>query len=134
MSRTSVGKAVFSILTNNAGVSAIVSTKVYPVTAPQLIKTPFITYSIISVTPTNTKDRPSPVDEVRVQVDCYETTYAKAETLAGAVRTALDAYAIGSEVSGVKLDGIAYETENDAINEEVDIFRKSADYIIRVKY
>jgi hypothetical protein len=47
---------------------------------------------------------------------------------------AIDAYEIGATVAGVKLDGIKYETENDTLDEDVDIFRRSADYIIRVKY
>jgi hypothetical protein len=134
MSRTQVGKAVFSILTTDAAVSAIVGAKVYPRTAPQGIKIPYVVYSIISVTPTDTKDRPSPLDAVRVQIDCYDRTYMGCETLHGKVRDAIDAYEIGATVAGVKLDGIKYETENDTIDEDVDIFRRSADYIIRVKY
>jgi len=134
MSRTQVGKAIFSILTTDAEVSAIVGAKVYPRTAPQGVVIPYVVYSIISVTPTDTKDRPSPVDAIRVQIDCYTRTYLGGETLHGAVRDAIDAYEIGATVAGVKLDGIKYETENDTIDEDVDIFRRSADYIIRVKY
>jgi len=134
MSRTSVGKAVFSILTNDADVAAIVGTKVYPRTAPQGVKIPYIVYTIVSVTPTDTKDRPSPVDAIRVQIDCYDRTYLGCETLNAATRDAMDAYEIGATVAGVKLDGIKYETENDTLDEDVDIFRRSTDYIIRVKY
>lgn len=134
MSRTGVGKAVYSILSGNATVAALVSTRIYPRTAAQNASLPYVTYFIVSVNPTDTKDRPSPVDAIRVQVDCYATTYAGAEALNGAVRDALDNYTIGTTVGGIKTDGIKYETENDALEEEVDIFRKSADYSIRVKY
>lgn len=132
--RTDVGKAVYYILANDATVAGIVGTKIFPVRAVQLTSVPYVTYSIISTNPADTKQRPSYVDTVRLQIDCYETTYAKAETLHHAVRTALDAYTIGATVATVKLDGIKYETENDTIDEDVDLYRKSADYMIRVKY
>jgi hypothetical protein len=121
-------------LSATAGVTALVSNRIYPVTATQNATLPYITYSIVSVNPTDTKDRPSHLDAVRLQVDCWAATYMAAEAIHGAVRDAIDAYTIGETVAGVVLDGIKYETENDTLDEDVDIFRKSADYMIRVKY
>jgi len=72
--------------------------------------------------------------QTRVQIDCYATTYRVAEQLHDAVRTAIDGYEIGATVNGVLLDGISYVTENDAFDDDIHVFRKSADYMVRVKY
>ena len=135
MAFTDVADAVYSILSNASGVTSLVSTKIYPTIAAQEAVAPFIVFnSAISVDPTDTKTRPSSLDRFRIQVDCYGRTRKQAVNVHLAVRTALDGYTIGATVASVKLDGIKFETENDAFDEEVDIFRKSADYIIRVKY
>ena len=134
MARTSVTTAIKYILNNTAGVTAIISTKSYAGRAPQETALPYVVFDIVSVEPTDSKTRPSSVDAVRVQVDCYATTYAGVEALNDAVRAALDAYTIGATVNGVKVDGIKYITENATIDEETDIFRRSSDYQIRIKY
>ena len=128
MAFTDVADAVYSILSNASGVTSLVSTKIYPTIAAQEAVAPFIVFnSAISVDPTDTKTRPSSLDRFRIQVDCYGRTRKQAVSVHLAVRTALDGYTIGSTVASVKLDGIKFETENDAFDEEVDIFRKSAD-------
>jgi len=135
MAFTDVGDAVYSILSNTAAVTALVSTRIYPTIAAQEAVAPYIVVNdAVSNEPQDTKDRPAVLDRIRIQVDCYGRTRKSAVNVHLAVRTALDGYAIGSTVASVKLDGIKFETENDAFDEEVDIFRKSADYIIRVKY
>ena len=134
MARTSVTKAINYILNNTAGVTAIISTKSHAGRAPQETALPYVVFDIVSVEPTDSKTRPSSVDAVRVQIDCYATTYAGVEALNDAVRSALDAYTIGATVNGVKVDGIKYITENATIDEETDIFRRSSDYQIRIKY
>lgn len=133
------GKALYNILSNAAGVTAIVSTRIYPDTAPQGSTLPYVVYSAISSVPQNTKDVPAKIDHVRVQIDCYAATTASAagqdiaEALSEAVRAAIDGIMPG--VYGtVVVDGIQFENENSAVNEEVDIFRRSADYQIRIKH
>lgn len=131
---TGAGVAIYGILSAASGVTTLVSTKIFPRLAPMETVAPYVVYSIVSVDPTDSKTRPSTLDRVRVQIDCYARTYASAEAVHSAVRSALDAYTIGSTVAGVKLDGIKFETENDTFEEDVDIHRRSADYQIRIKY
>jgi len=132
MGRSKVGKAIYSALSNNSDVTDIVSTKIHPITAPQGTEIPFIVYGIISSNPTNTKDRISEIDTMRVQVDCYERTYTLMETLAEKVRLALDNTT--GTLNGVLVDGLSYESEQDTIEEDNDYFRKSIDFFVRVKY
>jgi hypothetical protein len=135
MAFVDVADAVYSILSNNAPVVALVSTKIYPTIAAQETLAPYVVVDYaVNNEPLDTKTRPSSLDRIRIQVDSYGRTRKQAMTVHLAVRTALDGYTIGSTVAGVLLDGIKFETENEAFDEEIDIFRKSADYIIRVKY
>ena len=134
MSRTQVAKAVYHILKTDLAIAAAVGQKIYPVNVPQNTASPFISFFVVSTTPVDTKDRPSQIDEVRVQIDVWARTYGQAEDIHGIVRTALDAYPIGTLVNGIFLDGIRYDTERDDMEEETDLYRRSADYMIRVKY
>ena len=136
MAFTDPADAVYSILNNDAPLAVLVGENIFVMggviqgtTAPYVVVN-----NSINNEPLDTKTRPSSLDRFRIQVDCYGRTRKQAVNVHLAVRTALDGYAIGSTVASVKLDGIKFETENDAFDEEVDIFRKSADYIIRVKY
>lgn len=131
MARTEVGKAVYAML-NVSSVTTLCSTRIYPVIAPQDTIAPFVVFGIVSSIPTNTKDRISEVDTMRVQVDCYAKTYAGAEALASACRLAMDGQT-GTK-GGVQVDGVAYEMEEDMIEEDLDLFRKSMDFFIRVIY
>lgn len=132
MARTQVGKAVYAMLAADATVAALVSTKIYPVIAPQNVASPFVVYSIASAIPTNTKDRISELDTMRVQVDCYGRTYAQVEAISSAVRLAIDGQT--GTYGGAYVDGVAYENEQDMLDEDVDLYRKSLDFFIRIKY
>lgn len=134
MARTNVTYALKAIFDADAGVTAIVGTKHYAGRALQETALPYVVFDIVSVDPTDEKDGASPVDAVRVQVDCYAATYLGVEALNDAVRDALDAYPTGTTIGGVKVDGVLYITENGTISDETDIFRRSSDYQVRIKY
>lgn len=129
---SNVGKVIKTLLAANADFTALVGTKVYPQRAPQNTDYPYCVYSIISSIPVDTKDRPASLDAVRVQIDIFSNTYAEAQALTGYLRTAIDAKT--GTISGVKVDGILYITEEDLYSEDQDVFGKSSDYSFRIKY
>jgi hypothetical protein len=96
-------------------------------------------YAVISSIAQNSKDVPSDIDHVRVQIDCYAKSTAsvagfdQAEQLAEAGRNAIDGVNPGT-YGTVYVDGIRFEQENHTINEEIDVFRHSSDYQVRVKH
>ena len=115
----SAGVALYNILSNNAGVTAIVGTssncRIYPLIQNQNYQIPAIVYSEISTIPNATKSGVSTMDESLMQLDIIANTKAEAVTLANAARTALD-YNRGS-FGGVVVGQITFEQQRDSWNE-----------------
>lgn len=61
--------------------------------APQDTSRPYITWSLISAVPENNLSELPPTDRVGVEIDCWHQTDAGIETLAQAVRDAVEPYA-----------------------------------------
>lgn len=124
-----VGTSIFQLLSNDAAVTAEVGSRIYPALAAQQPTLPFITYEGIQVTPADTKDGGSTLDEVRAEVVIYAATYGAAAALAEKVRTALDRQNATNEISSIQ--SIQF---TDAQNELLDSPRRFLvvqDYKIR---
>ena len=75
-----------------AAVTALVSTRIYPMLRPQGTALPAIVYGVTSNTPTNTAGGSSTTREMRITIDCLAGTYAGAWALANAVRDTLSGW------------------------------------------
>lgn len=84
-----VEQQVESVLKNDAGVTAVVAGRIYPVLMPQNIALPAITYQRIATTPENGLAGHLGIDQVRMQVDSWSTKYSEVKDAAAAVRAAL---------------------------------------------
>jgi len=125
------GKAIYSILTSDSDVSAIVGTRVYPQIAAQGAAFPFVVYVLQDTSPSDTKSGVSTLDEVRYDIVVASETYAEASDLTNKIRTALDRYT--GTVAGVVIDSIQF-IDLDADNDPgTETFVTSSEYIIRVK-
>lgn len=125
------GKAIYSILTSDSDVSAIVSTRVYPQIAAQEAAFPFVVYVLQNVDPSDTKSGVSTLDEVRYDIIVASEAYAEASDLTEKIRTALDRYS--GTVAGVVIDSIQFidlDVNNDPGTET---YLTNSEYIIRVK-
>lgn len=58
--------------------------------APQGVDKPYITWSVVGAAPANNLTSTPPIDAYTVQVDCWHQTDAGIETLAEAVRDAIE--------------------------------------------
>ena len=84
-----VGKAIYNILSNVTAVTDIVGTKIYPEIAPQNESQPYVVYSVVSNSPTDTKEDNGNVDEASIEIYCFNTTYSTSIDLGVAVKAAL---------------------------------------------
>ena len=127
----SEGKAIYSILTSDSDVSAIVGTRVYPQIAAQGAAFPFVVYVLQDTSPSDTKSGVSTLDEVRYDIVVASETYAEVSDLTNKIRTALDRYT--GTVAGVVIDSIQF-IDLDADNDPgTETYVTSSEYIIRVK-
>lgn len=98
-----VGEALYKELTTDAGVAALVSTRVYPRMIPQDASLPACAYQLISNVPEHSHS-PGRSDfwRARYQITCTALTYDGASDLAEAVTQALDGFRgiLGGMVSG----------------------------------
>ena len=125
------GKAIYSILTSDSDVNAIVSTRVYPQIAAQGAAFPFVVYVLQDTSPSDTKSGVSTLDEIRYDIVVASETYAEASDLTNKIRTALDRYT--GTVAGVVIDSIQF-IDLDADNDPgTETYVTSSEYIIRIK-
>jgi len=91
-----VEQTVTATLANDTGVKALVnpsSTRVdngvYPLQMSQPLVLPAVVYQRVANAPQNGVDGYHNLEQVRVQVDCWDKTYLGAKALAAAVRVAM---------------------------------------------
>lgn len=91
-SLASIERALFTILTGDAGVAASVAARIYPQRAPQNTSIPYLTYHFIDKQRDHTVADRCGLTRARVQINCVDDKYADVVSLAGSVMTALDSY------------------------------------------
>ena len=95
---------IYSLLSNDAGVSALVSARIYPLIMPQNSTFPCVTYTVNIDSEDKTFDGQGTFSQASVEVDCWSDTHADMLTLGDAVKTALKNYS--GTLSGVTADAI----------------------------
>ena len=128
-----IGDAIYNILSNAAPLTALVGTKIYPVSAPQTTAFPFVVYSIGGGNVTDQKDGSSPIDDNGLEIDCYAKSYRDAHGVANAIRTALDDYS--GTAAGIVIRRIyinAPSNDGDFI-EDHGFFAVGQNYTVKVQ-
>ena len=81
--------ALFTRLSTHSGLSALISTRCYPLLMPQKAIFPNVVYQRISSTEQNGT---STIRETRFQISCWGVTYSSMHSIATQVRAALEGY------------------------------------------
>lgn len=76
-------------LTNYAGLSALVGTRIYYVTAPQNVATPYIVFFRVSSVPEYSLAGHSNLINARFQFDIYADTYYETRLIAAQIQLAI---------------------------------------------
>lgn len=108
---TSIDESLVDILEAASAVTALASTRIYPLYARQTAVKPFIVYQRISSVREHSHSGPSSLARPRFQFRCAANTYGEARQLADAVRGALDGYK--GTVASVEIGSITFENEID---------------------
>ena len=125
-----VGAAIYSLLVNDSAVSALVGTRIYPELAEEGASAPYVVYSVVSNTPSDTKDG-TPIDEAQLEIFSVGSTYAAANDLADKVRAALDRKS-QIVVGTVTVQSIHYTNEVVEVSEKRDLYISVQDYTTRI--
>lgn len=116
-----IGSSLFSVLSADAGVTALADTRIYPVVMPQGGKLPALVYTVVDDVPENSlAGWTSGLSNARVQIDCYAKGYIAAQTLADAVVGTL-ARRVSESLSSVLL------SRRDDYEDETSLHRVSLD-------
>ncbi len=100
--------------------SSLTGGRVYPLVAPDSPIKPYIVYQNIANSPENTLANGVPINNTRMQIDCYDLTYAGVKTLSAALVTTMAAASFTN-----------IQTMNQDLYEpEVKLFRIQFDYSI----
>lgn len=102
---------LFSILSNNATVSSLISSRIHPNIIKQSVALPAICYQGISGPREYALDGALGLVAARIQVNCFAETYAEVKELSEAVRVCLSGYS--GTVNGRQIDLIFIDNEMD---------------------
>lgn len=103
-----IEEKLFSVLTADAGVAALVGTRVYPVEAPDRPTAPHIVYALIDREPIRTHNAfggsSGHIRKVTMRVSGLAKTYRQAKAVAEAILAAIDGY-VEEAVINIFLEG-----------------------------
>lgn len=118
-----IEEALFSYLSTNAGVSALVSTRIYPMTIPQDKALPAVAYQRVGGLRVLAHDNSAKLAGGRWQFTCQAESYDTAKDVAAAIRAALHGYrGLMGGVSGVQVDGAQAVSEIDGYGMASTVF------------
>lgn len=119
---------IYAHLIGNAGVAALVGTRIYPLLVPQDAELPALAYQRISGPRDHAHDGPSGLALARMQLICVAASYDGAKALSEAVRAAMDGHK--GSMGTVTVDACLLDNEIDqwAAAHEAPVVRH--DYMI----
>ncbi len=106
-------QSVVGILSAAGAVTSLVSDRISPRPLQQGEALPSIVLTVVATTPFTHLQGSGSLHEVRVQVDCYGSTYAAAAGLGDAVRAALEA---SDRILASRLDDFDEATQTHVVS------------------
>jgi len=125
------GKVIYSLLSADSQLSALVGTRIYPYRRLQEEDLPAVTYNQVTTNPTDTKDGPSVLDTERHTINVWSKTYDNAQNIASRVRTILDRW--GGIKEGVVVDSITFLDKSEMFEDWSEVHHIAIDFNFRIK-
>lgn len=122
----SIKTAIYSFLTNDIGVAAIVDDRVYPNVIPQQVfdaasKRPCLVYRREGLEQTSNVCATELLQKSVFSIDCYARTYEAADMLATAVKAAFES--VAGIMAGVAVNRVFLDDEFDLDDPDPGLFR-----------
>lgn len=127
-----IEEALDSLVTGNAGVAALISTRFTPIDIPQKSALPAACYQVITTSREYDQGGADGFASPRIQITIVGRTYTEAKSVATAIRKAINGYrgTVGTTTT-VKVFGIFLENEYDgSSNLETGFMTVRQDYRI----
>lgn len=124
---TEIGEALKSILSGTTGVTALLSTRIYPVTLPKNPTLPCIVYTTIS----DPRDHNVDLVVARVQFSIYGTTPASCLAVKRAIVGSNAAPCLNKfsgVVDGVRIKMVSYITSVEMFDQQSEVFMLPVDF------
>lgn len=117
-----------SRLTSHAGLSALVSTRVYPKKLPQEVTYPCLVYEVSNRSEYPTMGSNADQSRKRITVRGYDTSYSGVKSLEAQIKAALDRYTGTSD--GTTIDGSYLENMIDTYEDEFQVYGVEFDFLV----
>lgn len=122
---------LFAFLSADAGISAVVGTRIYPLRVPEDATLPALAYHKISGPSEHSKDGDMNLNHPRFQFTCWADKYADAKAGRTAVVAALNGFANGGTMGGaVVVEQVIVTDDMDLHDPQSLEFGASVDAII----
>lgn len=117
----SIGTLLYGRLAGDSGVAALVGTRVYPMMLPQTPTLPALSYQRVSSTEQNGT---TTLRTTRYQVDCWAESYSVGQSLASAVKTAMEEWTSGPSVMMTEVINEIddYEPDSGLYRVSIDVY------------
>lgn len=130
-----VGLAIYNLLKNDSAVNTLVSGRIYPELAKEGVLMPYIVYSVVSNSPSDTKDG-TPIDEAQCEIFSVGQNYEACNNLADEVRAALDRKGVtvsDASAGDITVQSIQYTNEITEVSADRKTYIAVQDYTFRIK-
>jgi hypothetical protein len=130
---TVLEEGLYSYLTAAAGITALVSTRVYAFRIPQHMTLPCLTYQRISTARVHTHDTSGSTGlaRSRFQFDAWADSYDTAKDITDALRAALNGKT-GTLTGTYAIQAALVEEESPELDPQSNLYRSRSDYMIWV--
>lgn len=124
--------ALRAFLLADAGIAAVVGTRVYPIKIPQGVNAASIVYTRVSGRGDYHMAGPSGLAMPRFQIDAWAPTGDAATALAALIKARIDGFrgVMGSGPAAVTVQGVFLLDEREDYDDTVKLHRMSRDYAI----
>ena len=125
------GRIIYGVLSNDADVTALVGSRIYPIEAIQSASVPYVVYQTVVGIEDKVKGRDSVIKNYRMQIDGFAATKSDVSNLMVKIDVALKNYTGSDYVLNV--DEIEHESDNLSEITSKNLHRESRDYKLRIK-